>query len=233
MRILKKILCFFVSAVILIAVFISIRNNTAIKNANAVTKVTMPKIILDAGHGGFDGGAVSGEVLEKNINLSFALEFEPLLKAFGYEVIMTRVGDYGTDDEGLATIRRKKVSDIKNRLNLVENTNIECFVSMHQNIYSSTRFTGTQVFYSGNNEQGKTLAENIQECVKTLVQPNNNRRPKKCGKNIYLMYYTTKPAVLVECGFMSNDGELSNLLDDSYRGKINLCILTGIINGRV
>ena len=193
----------------------------------------MPKIILDAGHGGFDGGAVSGEVLEKNINLSFALEFEPLLKAFGYEVIMTRVGDYGTDDEGLATIRRKKVSDIKNRLNLVENTNIECFVSMHQNIYSSTRFTGTQVFYSGNNEQGKTLAENIQECVKTLVQPNNNRRPKKCGKNIYLMYYTTKPAVLVECGFMSNDGELSNLLDDSYRGKINLCILTGIINGRV
>ena len=233
MRILKKILCFFVSAVILIAVFISIRNNTAIKNANAVTKVTMPKIILDAGHGGFDGGAVSGEVLEKNINLSFALEFEPLLKAFGYEVIMTRVGDYGTDDEGLATIRRKKVSDIKNRLNLVENTNIECFVSMHQNIYSSTRFTGTQVFYSGNNEQGKTLAENIQECVKTLVQPNNNRRPKKCGKNIYLMYYTTKPAVLVECGFMSNDGELSNLLDDSYRGKINLCILTGIINGRI
>ncbi|MBQ7128565.1 MAG: N-acetylmuramoyl-L-alanine amidase [Clostridia bacterium] len=230
---MKKILCFFVSAVILIAVFISIRNNTAIKNANAVTKVTMPKIILDAGHGGFDGGAVSGEVLEKNINLSFALEFEPLLKAFGYEVIMTRVGDYGTDDEGLATIRRKKVSDIKNRLNLVENTNIECFVSMHQNIYSSTRFTGTQVFYSGNNEQGKTLAENIQECVKTLVQPNNNRRPKKCGKNIYLMYYTTKPAVLVECGFMSNDGELSNLLDDSYRGKINLCILTGIINGRV
>ena len=230
---MKKILCFFVSAVILIAVFISIRNNTAIKNANAVTKVTMPKIILDAGHGGFDGGAVSGEVLEKNINLSFALEFEPLLKAFGYEVIMTRVGDYGTDDEGLATIRRKKVSDIKNRLNLVENTNIECFVSMHQNIYSSTRFTGTQVFYSGNNEQGKTLAENIQECVKTLVQPNNNRRPKKCGKNIYLMYYTTKPAVLVECGFMSNDGELSNLLDDSYRGKINLCILTGIINGRI
>ena len=232
MRILKKILCFIISAIILIAVFISIGNDNAVKDANAVTKVTMPKIILDAGHGGFDGGAVSGEVLEKNINLSFALEFEPLLKAFGYDVIMTRVGDYGTFDEGLETIRRKKVSDIKNRLNLVENTNIECFVSMHQNIYSSAKYKGTQVFYSGNNEKGKMLAESIQQSVKNMLQHDNNRMVKKCGKNIYLMYYTTKPAVLVECGFMSCKSELNSLLDENYRGRLNLCILNGIINGR-
>lgn len=229
---MKKVLCFLVSAIIFLAVIISIKSNNAIKNANAVAKVAMPKIVLDAGHGGFDGGAVNGEVLEKNINLSFALEFEPLLKAFGYDVIMTRVGDYGTDDEGLNTIRQKKVSDIKNRLKLVENTDIECFVSIHQNIFSASKFKGTQVFYSGNNNVSKTLAKNIQNSVKTFVQPNNNRLVKECGKNIYLMYHTTKPAVLVECGFMSNENELRNLLDKNYRGKINLCILNGIINGR-
>ncbi|MGN0173172.1 MAG: N-acetylmuramoyl-L-alanine amidase [Acutalibacteraceae bacterium] len=228
---MKKLICFYL--VIFVAVFaFAINEDLETKTANTVTKQNMPVIILDAGHGGFDGGAVSGNILEKDINLNFALEMEPLLRAFGYNVIMTRTTDSGTEDAGLTTIRQKKVSDIRNRLNLIENTQIECFLSMHQNMFSASKYYGTQVFYGPNNDGGKVYAESIQSTVKALLQKENDRAIKPCGKNIFLMYKTTKPAVLVECGFMSNSEELSELQDSNYRGKLNFCILIGILKGR-
>ena len=134
---MKKTVCF--CLVIIIAVFaLALNEDCNLKSVNTVSKTQLPIIILDAGHGGFDGGAVVDDVVEKDINLNFALEMEPLLRAFGYDVIMTRTTDSGTEDAGLTTIRQKKVSDIRNRLNLIENTKIECFLSMHQNIKQSS-----------------------------------------------------------------------------------------------
>lgn len=232
MRDLKKIILIIISLIIIACVLISVKDNTGFKTANAVVRFSKPKIVLDAGHGGFDGGAVKGETVEKDINLAFALEIEPVFKLFGYEVIMTRTADCSTEDEGLSTIRSKKVSDIKNRLSLVENNDIECFLSMHQNMFSDARFFGTQVFYSPNNERSKVYAESIKNCVNLYMDQKSQREIKKCGKNIYLMYHSTKPSVLVECGFMSNPEELEKLLNADYRGRLNLCILTGILNER-
>ena len=200
--------------------------------ANSVLKAEKPIVIVDAGHGDFDGGAVIGDILEKDINLSFALSLENMLKAFGFRVIMTRTSDHGTQDSNANTIREKKVSDIKNRLSLVESEEIECFVSLHQNIFSAEKYSGTQVFFGKQNEKSEVFARNIQEFVKDKLQPQNTREIKGCEKNIYLMYHTTKPAVLVECGFMSNNNELNLLVDKNYQNKLNFCILNGIIMGR-
>ncbi len=228
---MKRLACFLL-VIPLVAVCIAFDNDFGIKTANTVVMAQKPVIILDAGHGGFDGGAVSGDIVEKDINLQFALQLEPMLKAFGYNVVMTRTTDKGTEDDGLTTIRQKKVSDIKNRLNLIETTEIECFISLHQNMFSQSKYSGTQVFYGASNEQSAVIGECIQESVKSLLQSENNRLIKPCGKSIYLMYHTTKPAVLVECGFMSNENELENLLDENYRNSLNFCILNGILNGR-
>lgn len=232
MRVLKKAVLAIISIIVIIAVIISVKDNLRIKEANGFAVCQKPKIVVDAGHGGFDGGAVKGETVEKDINLAFALEIEPIFKLFGYEVLMTRTGDCSTEDEGLSTIRQKKVSDIKNRLSLVENTDIECFLSLHQNMFSSPRFSGTQVFYSPNNEKSKSYAESIKASVDGFMNQESTREIKKCGSNIYLMYHSTKPSVLVECGFMSNEKELEKLLDTDYRGRLNLCIVTGILNER-
>ena len=228
---MKRFVCFLL-IVPLVAICLAFDNDFRVKTANSVVLAEKPVIILDAGHGGFDGGAVSGDIVEKDINLRFALELEPMLKAFGYNVIMTRTTDSGTEDEGLNTIRQKKVSDIKNRLDLIENTEIECFISLHQNMFSQSQYSGTQVFYGANNEESEIYGECIQQSVKSLLQNDNSRAIKPCGKNIYLMYHTTKPAVLVECGFMSNEEELAKLLDENYRKKLNFCIINGILNGR-
>lgn len=232
MRRLKKIIFAVIAVISIVAVVISVNDNNRFKEVNAVTVEPKPKIVVDAGHGGFDGGAVKGKVVEKDINLAFALEIKPIFKLFGYEVLMTRIRDCSTEDEGLSTIRQRKVSDIKNRLSLVENNDIECFLSLHQNMFSSSRFSGTQVFYSPNNEKSKTYAESIKACVDGFMNQDSTREIKKCGSNIYLMYHSTKPSVLVECGFMSNEKELKNLLDSDYRGRLNLCIVTGILNER-
>jgi len=164
--------------------------------------------------------------------LQFALSLECFLKAFGFSVIMTRTSDNGTQDDGLNTIREKKVSDIKNRLNLIENTEIECFISLHQNIFGVEKYSGTQVFYGQTNNTSKIYAQNIQNFVKQKLQSENTRSVKGCERNIYLMYHTSKPAVLVECGFMSNYNELKQLLDENYQNKLNFCILNGILMGR-
>ena len=229
---IKKFVCFiFVLAFILIYCN-NIDSKQKIRLVNTVSQYQKPTVILDAGHGGFDGGAVKGVTLEKDINLQFALSLECFFKAFGFSVVMTRTTDNGTQDSGLNTIREKKVSDIKNRLNLIENTDIECFISLHQNIFQIEKYSGTQVFFGQTNAFSRIYAENIQGFVKQNLQPENTRSIKGCERNIYLMYHTTKPAVLVECGFMSNYNELSKLLDENYQNKLNFCIINGILNGR-
>lgn len=181
-------------------------------------------ILLDAGHGGEDGGAIGvGGIIEKDINLSITLKTAAFLELFGYDVEFTRKTDTMTCDEGLSTQREKKVSDIKNRLSQIESSACICSISIHQNIFGGDA-RGAQIFYSGNNPESKAIAEAMQKGISSMLQPENDRVIKQATKDIYILYHTTKPAILVECGFISNSSEAALLGDDGYQNKMAFAI---------
>lgn len=187
-------------------------------------------VIVDAGHGGEDGGAIGIDgTIEKDINLDIALRLQKILCLYGYNVIMTRTQDIMTCDKDAVNIRQKKVSDIHNRFSIIENNPDALFVSVHQNKYSDSSQFGTQVFYSKNNEKSKLLAESIQNTVISNLQPNNKRIVKKTGTEIYLLYHAQSPAVLVECGFISNYSDVEKLKNSEYRSKMAMLIADGIV----
>ena len=190
-----------------------------------------PLIIIDAGHGGMDGGAVSADgTQEQYINLDIAMCINEILTQKGYKTLMTRVDNNSVHDADAKTVREQKVSDLHNRLKIIE-SNPDCiFVSVHQNYYTESKYWGTQVFYSPNNLKSSDLAQCIQSAVITELQPDNTRHIKKSGDSIYLLYQTTVPAVMVECGFLSNYNETAKLNDATYRKQIANSICNGIIN---
>ena len=181
-------------------------------------------ILLDAGHGGEDGGAIGvGGIIEKDINLSITLKTALFFKFFGYEVEFTRETDKMTCDNGLKTQRERKVSDIKNRLKQIDKSSCLCAISIHQNIFGGEA-KGAQVFYGGNNPESKLIAESVQNGIFSLLQPENKRIIKQTTKDIYILYHTEKPAILVECGFISNSSEAALLGDDNYQNKMAFAI---------
>ena len=187
-------------------------------------------VIVDAGHGGFDGGAVAGDgTVEKDINLSIALKLGEMLSVIGYNVVYTRTTDTGTDDLDDDNISSRKKSDLNNRLELMYGFSDAVFVSIHLNKFTSGSAKGAQVFYSPNNELSKTLGESIQSSVISLVQPENKRVCKKAGKDIYLLNEAPLSAVIVECGFLSNSEELVLLKDEEYQFKMAFAVLDGIL----
>lgn len=187
-------------------------------------------IIVDAGHGGDDGGAIGIDgTVEKNINLDIALKLEKILKFYGFNVIMTRTQDVMTCDDGLDSLRKRKISDIHNRFELMRKNPDAIFISVHQNKFEDSSQHGTQVFYSGNDERSKELAEAIQTSVTLTLQRKNDRVVKKSGSGIYLLYHAKIPAVLVECGFISNSDEVKKLKDESYRMKLAILIADGLL----
>lgn len=190
-----------------------------------------PTVIIDAGHGGFDGGATTSDGYpEKHINLKIACYLRDLLLFSGFNVVMTRTEDVSLEDSGLSTIREKKSSDIHNRMRIMAETPDAIFISIHQNHYSSEKYWGMQVFYSRNfGESSQIIAECIQETVTELLQTDNARQIKECGTSVYLMYNAVKPAVLVECGFLSNYKESELLKTDDYQKKISYCIYIGLL----
>jgi N-acetylmuramoyl-L-alanine amidase len=191
-----------------------------------------PTIIIDAGHGGFDGGTSTDDgISEKGINLNISLYLKEYLNFFGFNVVMTRETDTSTESDGLTTIRSRKSSDLHNRMSLMEKTDNSIFVSIHQNHFSASKYKGAQVFYSPElSEQSSLLAENIQESIIYYLQKDNTRQIKPCGTSVYLIYNAVKPAVLVECGFLSNPEDAENLQDEIYQRKMALCIALGILN---
>ena len=181
-------------------------------------------IILDAGHGGEDGGAIGvGGILEKDIKLSVTVKTNSVLRFFGYQTLLTRNGDNMTCDEGLSSQRARKVSDIKNRFALLENTDCLCFISIHQNFFGGNAH-GAQIFYSGGNEESKILAQTLQDNIRTALQPENSRVIKQATDDIYILYHTKKPAVLAECGFISNSSDAAMLTDEEYQNKLAFVI---------
>lgn len=186
-------------------------------------------VIIDAGHGGEDGGTQSSAgVLEKDINLNITMKLGTLLRLMGYTVVYTRTEDklyYGDD---AVTQRQKKVSDIHYRMKLMETYNNALFISIHQNFFEQSKYYGAQVFYSKNNPESQIIAEKIQSNIKNILQKDNERQIKASGTDIYLLYHTKSPAVMVECGFMSNPGEALLLGDDKYQIKLCLAIAAGL-----
>lgn len=203
-------------------------DNSAV-SADGDICTAMPLILVDAGHGGIDGGAVSpiDGTVEKGLNLDIATKTRDFMRLMGFRVQMTRENDISIHDEGADTIRRKKVSDIRNRLKMLDDDECEFLISIHMNIFGLQKYSGTQVFYGGNNSQSQALAEAVQSNVKQLLQPDNGRVVKKSTKSIYLLYNAKKPAVMVECGFLSNASELQKLKSANYQQQLAAVIAKG------
>jgi len=227
---LKKIVPYFIIIVIVVGiVFVGVNtdNDVTVQSGNN----NMPVIIIDAGHGGVDGGAVSSDgTQEQYINLDIARKMNEYLTNLGYKTLMTRTDDNSIHDPDADTIRQKKVSDIHNRLKIIETNPHSIFVSVHLNYFSESKYSGTQVFYSPNNAQSENLAQNIQSSVVSLLQPDNTRQIKKSDSSIYLLYHSEVPSVMVECGFLSNAEETEKLKNDDYRMQMATAICKGIIN---
>lgn len=197
--------------------------------AASLSAQSQKTVIIDAGHGGFDGGAVASDgTVEKNINLNISLTLAKLLKQNGFCVIMTRETDTSTEDSTLSEIASKKRSDLKNRLQLMKDNPQAVFVSIHLNKFTTSAAFGSQVFYS-DSEQARMLGECIQRSIVGLIQHDNMRVNKKATSSTYLLYKATVPAVLVECGFLSNANELEKLKQKDYQDQMAFSIYCGIM----
>ncbi len=188
-----------------------------------------PVIIVDAGHGGEDGGTQSADgILEKDINLAISLKIHNILSERGYETVLVRDGDYLIYDDNCDTLREKKVSDIHNRMKITERYDDCIFLSVHQNYYTESKYSGAQVFYSGNNPESEKIASEIQATIVSDIQPDNTRQIKESTTDVYLLYHAQVPAVMVECGFMSNKEEAEKLSDVNYQQRIAESVVKGI-----
>ena len=190
---------------------------------------TMPHryVIIDAGHGGIDGGAVSCTgVFESRINLEIAQKLEDLMHLLGVRTVMIRDTDRSVYTEG-KTIAAKKVSDIKERVRMVNTTPHALLISIHQNSFQDSRYSGTQVFYN-NYSDGKLLAEKLQASFRTQLNTRNKRQIKK-SSGVYLMEHISCPGVLIECGFLSNPPEEALLRDNNYQNQI-CCIIAATVS---
>lgn len=188
-------------------------------------------VIIDAGHGGIDGGTQASDgTLEKEINLKMALKTNEILNSMGVKTVLTRDADMSIHDDTAVTIREKKISDIKNRLRIVESTDNAVLVSIHQNYFTQSKYSGAQVFYSKNNPQSRQIAEIIQRNIADYIQTDNSREIKQSGSEIYLLHNATAPAVMVECGFLSNPQEADKLKDENYQQRIAFIIAISIMD---
>ena len=192
--------------------------------------VPQRQVVIDAGHGGEDGGATANGVVEKDINLSIALSLADMLRAAGFDVIMTRTEDVSIYDESAKSLKDKNRSDILNRLKIANENPNAIMVSVHQNKFEQSRYSGAQMFYGKNNEWSKPLAECIQQSFIDQIQPNNTRVIKPITSSVYLINNAQTPAVLVECGFLSNQEEAAKLSDDTYQKQVAFTIFTGILS---
>jgi N-acetylmuramoyl-L-alanine amidase len=189
-----------------------------------------PVIIIDAGHGGEDGGASgSNGVLEKDLNLEMAFILRDMLTSNGVPVIMTRTEDILLYDRSIDYHGRKKQLDLKARLQISNDNPGAIFVSIHMNSFPLKQYSGLQVYYPEGSEDSKALADIIQNTVTALLQPDNPRKPKSAGSNIYVLHNNQNTAVMVECGFLSNDAECQRLSNPEYRQQLSLALFCAIM----
>lgn len=220
-RILKLVMV----GILMVSMFVVAREGALYVNSLQVENKNRVCVVIDAGHGGSDPGKVGiNNQLEKELNLKIAEILKGFLQAEGVEVVMTRQNDDGLYDEDASN---KKVQDMKRRLEIIEKADPEIVVSIHQNSYHEEYVKGAQVFYYSTSENSKQLAEVIQEQLRSLDP--DNRREAKGNDSYFLLKKTSKPIVIVECGFLSNREEAEKLSSALYQEKMAWNIHMGIM----
>lgn len=195
-----------------------------------ITTSSSPKpqytIVIDAGHGGRDGGTVGTTtgITESELNLQYAYCLKKLCEEFGIGVILTRKDMNGLYDENASN---KKKSEMEKRKDIINNSGADLMISLHMNAFPLSSSEGAQVFYAKGSESGFNLAKSVQEAI---CQSFENARDYVSVGDYFVLNYSTIPAVLVECGFLSNPSEERNLQDEEYRERFCYCLLMGILS---
>lgn len=190
-----------------------------------------PQIILDPGHGGLDGGAVGvNNTVEQGINLAISQKLAQLLRISGFEVILTRETEDSIHDPDVSGAAKQKRSDMYNRKAIIDQHPNALFVSIHQNKFQDPSCKGAQVFYSPNHPQSQDLAQGLQEQFRQLLQPENQRQIKAADEGLFLLHTAQVPAVLVECGFLSNPEECVALTQEAYQQQVAFVIYLSLLD---
>ncbi len=186
------------------------------------------RIIIDAGHGAPDGGAVGvNGTLEKDINLAIAKKVQEILEAKGIKVIMTRMGDSGLQENPNASLREMKRSDMNTRLAIMKKSNSDLFLSIHMNYFQQKSVNGLHIFYAKNHSEIEPLAENIQARIGEITGAKTHM-VKTADRSLFLMKNPPIPAILVECGFLSNAEEERRLNSEDYQSRIAWAIADSV-----
>ena len=220
--------CMYVLSLTLLMLFAvhGLRQSATVSAAAAQT----PLVILDAGHGGTDGGSSSpGGTKESDINLQVTLKTDAVLGLLGEETLLVRDSDKDLSDAGAETISQKKVTDIRNRVSLINAHPEAVLVSIHQNTYPEQKYYGAQVFYGAVGESMQ-LAQQLQENLIRCVDPTNQRKAKTISPDVYLMKHIEVPGVLIECGFLSNPEEEAKLESEGYQKQLAVTIAVTVTN---
>ena len=209
--------------------FIALARWTSLATTTVARMIPMERnhtIVIDAGHGGVDGGATSCTgILESKFNLDIALKLNDLMHLLGYQTRMIRTEDISVYTAG-ETIAAKKVSDLRQRAKMVNETENALLLSIHQNTFPDSRYSGPQVFY-GPEGEGLALAKLLQKALNSALNPTGNRRSKK-AEGVYLMQQIKCTGVLIECGFLSNPAEEAKLRSDAYQKKL-CCVIAATV----
>lgn len=186
-------------------------------------------LIIDAGHGGEDGGAVSlSGALESHINLAIAKRLDGVLGLYGVRTVLLREEDISLHSKEAQSLRQKKNSDLHNRVNLVNGQDDAVLLSIHQNSYPDKRYSGAQVFYAPT-EGSREMAQIMQETLRAALNSDNNRLEKQIPDTIYLMNHITCPGMLVECGFLTHPQEEQLLQSVGYQTKLAVALAGGYL----
>ena len=217
--VIRRGLFFLILGLMILLIALSFSNQSV--PAASFNHKNVRTIIIDPGHGAPDGGAVGENSIESTLNIQIAQKLKQELTERGFNVVMTRVGENGLD--------KKKKTDMNMRLNIMKNTPSDMFISIHINKFNKTKYRGAEVLYSSNFTHSTLLAQLIMDKIKEIDPKNQTRGIKQAEKSLFLMKNATVPAVIVECGFLSNPEEEKLLGDDLYQSRIASAICDGIL----
>lgn len=224
----KAVMVILVLFLFAISVFVTVKNE--IVKTSATPPLSGRRIVVDAGHGGLDGGAVSKSgISEKDINLKIAFYLKNYLEINGAKVIMTRTSDKSLHSDDKGSVKSKKRSDLLTRRNMANSADADILISIHLNFFEQSKYKGAQVFYEGLHKESANLAQKIQNEFKNSLDSSNNRQIAKIDSSKIMYQNLTLPAVIAECGFLSNPDEAEKLCTKEYQEKVALCISMGVI----
>ncbi len=199
-----------------------IGKRTAVYLTTASNNDSVTTVVIDPGHGGRDGGAIGvSSAYEKELNLEISLILRDMLTASGINVVMTRTDDVMLSSGTGGTLKNQ---DLRARRDIAEAQENAVFVSIHMNAFPIEKYNGLEVYYSINDENSKNIAKNLRNSVIKNLNTGSNRQIKPAGENIYLLDELTCPAILIECGFLSNPDDADKLNDPEYRQRLALVI---------